>query len=56
MVDPPKTLEALAAIFGSEGFRCENVGGDFILPGGVDYQDLHSVPPIHPALLPQLPC
>ena len=45
MVDPPKTLEALAAIFGSEDFRCENVGGDFILPGGVDYQDLHSVPP-----------
>ena len=40
-VDPPKVLAVVRAIFGSDDFRCCMIGGDFILPGGVDYQDLH---------------
>lgn len=46
-VDPPKVMAVLRAIFGSDDFRCCMIGGDVILPGGVEYQDLHvRAPPI----------
>jgi hypothetical protein len=41
LVDPPGLLEVLSKIFNGEGFKLCAIGGDFILPGGVDYQDLH---------------
>jgi len=44
LIDPPATLAVLAAIFDSDDFYQSNSasGGDFVLPGCVEYQHLHS--------------
>ena len=44
LIDPPRALAVLAAIFGSEDFHqtASASGGDFVLPGCVEYQHLHS--------------
>jgi hypothetical protein len=41
LVDPPVVLEVLRSIFQSNDFRLENLGGDYALPGCVEYQNLH---------------
>lgn len=41
LLDPPATLAVLAAIFESDKFRLQGIGGDFVLPGAVNYQHLH---------------
>ena len=41
LIDPPAVLETLEAIFESPDFSCEGVGGDYVLPGCVQYQHLH---------------
>ena len=44
LVDPPALMPVMAAIFGTEDFTCDGVGGgDFVLPGATDFQHLHSV-------------
>ena len=51
LVDPPALMPVMAAIFGTEDFTCDGVGGgDFVLPGATDFQHLHSVSA--PLLLP----
>ena len=35
-------LECLTAIWGASDFTCDGYGGDFVLPGAVEYQRLHS--------------
>jgi hypothetical protein len=44
LIDPPNTLAVLQAIFGSANFYAASstAGGDFVLPGCVEYQHLHS--------------
>lgn len=42
LVDLPTLSPILAAIFGSNDFILRGGGGDFCLPGAVDYQPLHS--------------
>jgi hypothetical protein len=43
LVDPPALMEILAKIFGGEEFVCDGCGGgDFCLPGALDFQHLHS--------------
>eukprot|EP01043_Picozoa_sp_COSAG02_P000187 COSAG02_NODE_3_length_74588_cov_108.368430_26_plen_364_part_00 len=43
LVDPPALMEVLAHIFGGEDFVCGGCGGgDFCLPGALDFQHLHS--------------
>lgn len=41
-VDCPPVLAILTAIWGDANFRCSGVGGDFVLPGAVEYQELHA--------------
>ena len=41
LIDPPAVLETIEAIFESPDYSCEGVGGDFVLPGCVQYQHLH---------------
>ena len=42
-VDCPPVLAALTAIWGGDAsFTCSGVGGDFVLPGCVEYQALHA--------------
>ena len=42
-VDCPPVLAALRAIWGGDAsFTCSGVGGDFVLPGCVEYQALHA--------------
>ena len=44
MIEPEALHEVLRAIWGSDGFICTsgaNNGGDFVLPGCVEYQHLH---------------
>ena len=45
LVDAPVVLEVLAAIFESPDFRLKGIGGDFVLPGCVQYQHLHQARP-----------
>ena len=44
LIDPPRTLAVLSAIFGSDDFHqtASASGGDFVLPGCCEYQHLHS--------------
>eukprot|EP01043_Picozoa_sp_COSAG02_P005023 COSAG02_NODE_134_length_34593_cov_43.594886_9_plen_311_part_00 len=42
LVDPPALMSVLTAIYGSDEFLCCGCGGDFVLPGAVEYQNLHS--------------
>mgnify|MGYP002631563647 CR=1 FL=1 len=43
LVDPPVLMEVLTHIFGEEDFVCHGCGGgDFTLPGALDFQHLHS--------------
>ena len=41
-MDCPPVLEALTAIWDNPAFRCSGIGGDFTLPGCVEYQELHA--------------
>ncbi len=41
-VDCPPVLAVLTEIWGGPNFRCSGVGGDFVLPGAVEYQELHA--------------
>ena len=41
LIDPPATTEVVEAIFGSPDARVAFLGGDFVLPGCVQYQGLH---------------
>lgn len=41
MADSQPVLEVLAEIFESPDYTCDGVGGDFVLPGCVQYQHLH---------------
>eukprot|EP01048_Picozoa_sp_COSAG05_P010375 COSAG05_NODE_908_length_6643_cov_2.923441_8_plen_305_part_00 len=41
LVDPPRVLAVLEAIFGSPDFHLHDLGGDYVLPGCVEYQHLH---------------
>ena len=41
-VDCPPVLAVLTEIWGASNFRCSGVGGDFVLPGAVEYQELHA--------------
>ena len=41
MIDPPVVLAVIEAIFGCRDFRSNGYGGDFVLPGCVEYQHLH---------------
>ena len=34
-------LKILTSIWGSPAFTCSGIGGDFVLPGAVEYQNLH---------------
>jgi hypothetical protein len=42
LIDLPTVTPILTAIFGSADYICRGGGGDFCLPGAVDYQALHS--------------
>jgi len=42
LLDLPTLTPLVTAIFGSSEYRCFGAGGDFCLPGAVDYQPLHS--------------
>ena len=44
LIDPPPLTPVLAAIFGTEDYLCATgaSGGDFVLPGALGYQPLHS--------------
>jgi hypothetical protein len=41
LIDPPPVLAAVEQIFESPLFRCSGYGGDFVLPGCVEFQHLH---------------
>jgi hypothetical protein len=41
LIDPPPVLAVLEAIYGSDEFRLQGIGGDFVLPGCTQYQHLH---------------
>lgn len=41
LIDCPPVLECLTEIWGSGGFTCSGYGGDFVLPGAVEYQQMH---------------
>lgn len=41
LIDPPATSQVVEAIFGSRDARVAFLGGDFVLPGCVQYQGLH---------------
>ena len=41
LVDNPVALTVVEAIFESPAFCCTGFGGDFVLPGAVEFQDLH---------------
>jgi hypothetical protein len=41
MIDPPVVLAVIEAIFESPDFQCSGCGGDYVLPGCVEYQQLH---------------
>jgi hypothetical protein len=41
LVDPPRVLAVLEAIFDSADFHLHDLGGDFVLPGCTQYQQLH---------------
>ena len=41
LVDPPRVLAVLEEIFGSDDFHLHDLGGDYVLPGCVEYQQLH---------------
>ena len=59
LIDNPVALTVLEAIFQSPSFSCSGWGGDFVLPGAVEFQHLHRVrtpqrsavlsPPLSPA-------
>ena len=44
LIDPPPLTPVLAAIFGTKDYLCATAasGGDFVLPGALGYQPLHS--------------
>jgi ectoine hydroxylase-related dioxygenase (phytanoyl-CoA dioxygenase family) len=42
LVDLPRLTPIVTAIFGAPTYACSGAGGDFCLPGAVDYQPLHS--------------
>ena len=41
LIDNPIALTVLEAIFESPGFCCSGTGGDYVLPGAVEFQHLH---------------
>jgi hypothetical protein len=41
LIDPPATTEVVEAVFGTPDARVAFLGGDFVLPGCVQYQGLH---------------
>ena len=43
LIDPPAVLEVVEAIFESPLFTCSGYGGDYVLPGCVEFQQLHRV-------------
>lgn len=42
LIDLPTVTPILTSIFGSPNYLCRGGGGDFCLPGAVEYQPLHS--------------
>ena len=44
LIDPPVLMEVMAAIFGTKDFVTNSAsgGGDYNVPGSVEYQNLHS--------------
>ncbi|MGE0624165.1 MAG: phytanoyl-CoA dioxygenase family protein [Pseudomonadales bacterium] len=42
LVDLPRLTPIITGIFGAPTYACSGGGGDFCLPGAVDYQRLHS--------------
>ncbi|MEZ5557084.1 MAG: phytanoyl-CoA dioxygenase family protein [Pseudomonadales bacterium] len=42
LVDLPRLTPIITAIFGAPTYACSGGGGDFCLPGAVEYQRLHS--------------
>lgn len=42
LIDPPALTAVLTAIYGSDDYLCAGCGGDFCLPGAVEYQNLHT--------------
>ena len=48
LIDPPATSAVVEAIFQSADARVAFLGGDFVLPGCVQYQGLHHVRAPHP--------
>lgn len=41
MVDSAPVLAVVKEIYGSDDFICTGYGGDFVMPGSVEYQQLH---------------
>jgi hypothetical protein len=41
LIDPPAVLDCVEAIFESPMYQCSGYGGDFVLPGCVEFQQLH---------------
>ena len=44
LADPPALMAVLAEVFQTEDFVCRDAmgGADFVLPGALDFQHLHS--------------
>ena len=42
LIDPEPLRAVLTAIYGTDDYLCAGCGGDFCLPGAVEYQGLHS--------------
>ncbi len=42
LVDHPRITPIITAVFGSDDYSLRSAGGDFCLPGAVEYQPLHS--------------
>lgn len=42
LIDLPAVTPIITEIFGSDDYICRGGGGDFCLPGAIDYQRLHS--------------
>ena len=55
LADLPRLSTILEAIFQSKDYMCWGAGGDFALPGTMEYQNLHSAPLASPPPPPPPP-